>query len=161
MRFGLFIVLLAVVIAMGAALIPSSVALPAVTGVPVSPLTTPECWTIAYAPGFDTSYLPRTLRLDADTIADRDNIQPLHRASGDAALGWRESGWWRDGPDSVDVSAHHSAIFRIPRGATPRIGRVQPYWNGSVLMGWADAELPKHPPSPCATFLAPIPCDAG
>lgn len=98
--------------------------------------------------------MPHTLRLDPDTIASRSRATTLYHASGDAVLGWRNDAWWQHaGADSIDVSAHHAAIFRIPRGTGARVGRVQPFWNGSVLMGWLTPV-----PAPSPVTVHDVPC---
>jgi hypothetical protein len=160
MRLSIFVLLFAVLILIIAALVPSSVALATLNGVPTASFNTPQCLAIGYCAGFDTAYMPHTLRLDPDTIAARDRAETRHGASGDAALGWREDAWWQNaGADSIDVSAHHSALFRIPRGTDVRVGRVQPYWSGTVLMGWLTSVPTASPVTvrniPCTDLRGP------
>ena len=132
MRLGLFAIML------GATLVIAMTLLPVWRGplpVPIgpSPATPPtsRCLTLSYSGARRADVLPRYVRLTTRPIAGTTRFRAM--GTGDKYRSWEDAWWSFAGNDSVDVSAHHQPILRLPTQTGGGIGRGLPYLDGTLL----------------------------
>jgi hypothetical protein len=147
-RLGLFVTLLGLILVAMALVLPAPPAsLGPVPGPsPRGPSAT-ICLTLSYQGVARPELLPRRLELHQQALGAR------YRAYGDGDWGWREGLWSYAGADSIDVTAHHQPLLRLPVRAASGVGRGVAYQDGTLLVGLLS---PKH-----ATFAAgvvAVPC---
>ena len=132
MRFGLVAGLLAATVVVAMLLIPAKPpSLALLTGPTPRPFTASRCFELTYSDPVRVERLPHTLRLFPDT-AFWSLARPMYRAAADGDPSWRESWWTYAGQDSIDVTAHHQPLLRLPRDVAGP-GRGVPYVDGTLL----------------------------
>jgi len=131
MRFGLIVGILAGLILVIALLVPaqSPTLLPVPGRTPPPPAVT-SCLSLTYAGSGRLDVLPNSITLQTDSTSWVLGRR-TYRASGNGDPLWKEAFWSYAGLDSIDITAHHQPIMRLPIAAGR--GRGIPYRDGSLL----------------------------
>jgi hypothetical protein len=132
MRLSLFVSLLAVIVVSSTFLLPvKPETMPLPPGVAPPPPTVARCLTLSYVGVKHPERLPRRLKLLADTTLWLFG-RKTYRAVGDGDWLWENGYWSYAGADSIDVTAHHQPVFRVPRLGSGS-GRGVPYLDGPLF----------------------------
>jgi hypothetical protein len=113
-----------------------------------SPSMPPRCLALSYRGTDAASWLPTSVRLTGDVAYPTAPGGQLYRAIDQDGTQWE---WRPAGPDSIDVSSHHSPVIRVPaRGetATGRVGARGYYTIWEALFGGGDGQV----------SMAEVPC---
>ena len=143
MRFGVFLGLLA-----GLVLVPLFVLpmpprlLPEVAGPTPPPPRESFCLSLTYSGAMNQHLdMPTYLVLSTKPSAPYGGKMSF-AARGDGDPLWHHARWWYAGQDSVDITAHHQPILRLPRPSTGGAGRGLPYHDGTILLVLLGTPLP-------------------
>ncbi len=132
MRLTLFVSLLTVIVVSSTFFLPMRPeTLPVPAGGAPPPPTAARCLTLSYAGVKHPGRLPHHLSLLPDTTAWLFG-RKTYRAVGDGDWLWEKAYWSYAGPDSLDVTAHHQPVFRLPRSSSGS-GRGVPYLDGPLF----------------------------
>ncbi len=132
-RLGIFMAMLAVLVASALWIIPTDNRMPTVPGpTPVAPRE-PACFELSYRDSLQAEILPRHVTLSPEMYLAIAPELVWYHATTDGGDMWQASPTWAfAGLDSIDLQAHHQTWLRFPRqGGT---GRALPFVNSGVLV---------------------------
>ncbi len=134
MRLGVFVSVFIALLVVMALLYPARTDITVPQGQPQDSVRGAECFTLAYRDSSERSArLPTEVQLLTDTAFGGANRGVFVARSNGQGM-WNRTWWAYAGADSIDISAHHEPILRIPRGLTSGVGRAIPYVDGSLLV---------------------------
>jgi|SRR5437660_1162604 len=131
MRFGLIVGILAGLTLVIALLVPArSPTLLSVPGPTPPPPALTSCLSLTYQGSGRLDVLPNSVTLQPDSTSWVLGRR-TYRASGNGDPLWKDAFWSYAGLDSIDITAHHQPIMRLPIRAGR--GRGIPYRDGPLL----------------------------